>query len=83
MTTNLNAEDYVLVNPILETLSNIAMFYNAYYSGRRAPSLKMHSFFLFFLFFEEVEFLRLRSTALNTLLFCTHKMADACLVCLY
>ena len=31
----------------------------------------------------EVELSRLRSTALITSLFCTRKMADACLVCLY
>ena len=40
----------VVVDPIPETLSNIAMFYYLYYSGHKAPSLKMHCFFLLFCF---------------------------------
>ena len=64
----------------------------SYYSGREAPSLKMGSVCLLFVVVVVVGFFfvvvgvdrsRLRSTALITSLFCTRKMTDPCLVCLY
>ena len=55
------------------------------YSGREAPSLKIGSvcLFVFVVVVVGVERSRLRSAALITSLFCTGKMVDACLVCLY
>ena len=66
--------------------------YYSCYSGREAPSLKMQTVYLIFYFIfvvvvvvvaVGVELSRLRSTALIMSLFCTCKMADACLLCLY